>query len=569
LAEVRAAAIKDSESFEAWLEQQPENYVNKFACAIASRCAMRVLPWVGSSLYQPFENAAIFNTFRCLIAMSWSAKIDFALSGYKLIPTGSNLITSCVPSNFNFVVTQPYERVDGIKSTMFAVRTFCESVTFAKHTIEQAERILNDTNWRSIRFDAEFLETEKNSETLSNYSLWTEIPFGYEAKFELLKDRLEKYYKLENWTIWFEWYENVCQGKPAFTAVGDQAKALERRIALGDGRPDFWDRTPAEVNAEIKSWVDAAREVREPETDFEIEPQNQLGDEDFNSRPASLETKVQEGVVVLAHQEPLLDLPVNSAEAATADLAKGLEKMAEEAASAQADPRIVAFLNNAAGTIKNAIYDQEKLFESGRNQKALSSYSETVSAEWNPLLAAHYHGLVVQFAQVLNHFEAWREFIAKPISAAEPIVPSELATQAEEIEKALNQHKSAFAEKVLFKLNTLTTAFRLAVNRMQFDDPSNPMQLQTLEAMQSDLAVSIYNVLLSYLQRGFYRFGGNFLDGSGRALDIFSDKAGYVVVFLPLGLAVRYLIKKYPDLYGTVVKAMKSLKQLWKDTEPN
>jgi hypothetical protein len=213
------------------------------------------------------------------------------------------------------------------------------------------------------------------------------------------------------------------------------------------------------------------------------------------------------------------------------------------------------------------LHDQTKLFESGRNQKALSRYSETVDAEWSPILGAQYHGLVVQFAQVLNHFEAWREFIAKPVVAAVPLAPLELAEDVEEIYEELIKVKAAFADVVLVKLKNLTNSFQQAVNRWQIDDPSNPINAQIIEAMQSDLAVSVSNVLLSLAQWGFEHYGVLAVGGIGGVLVAGRNKVGSFASDFIKGAILGKLQKSYPELYGTIVRSFKALKKFENDTK--
>jgi hypothetical protein len=286
-----------------------------------------------------------------------------------------------------------------------------------------------------------------------------------------------------------------------------------------------------------------------------------LEEDDYKSRPASVETAVRNGVVVLAHDEPLSDLGANTAKAAAADLAQGLKQLASEAASAQADRRIVDFLLKAADTIEQAVHDQTKLFESGRNQKALDRYSETVDSEWSPILGAQYHGLVVQFAQVLNHFEAWREFIAKPVVAAVPIAPAELAANVEEIYDELIKVKAAFADVVLVRLHSLALTFRQAVSRLQIDDASFPMNAQVVEVLLSDLVVSVSNVLLSLAQLGYQH-------ASGLAIAA-ATSVSFFARNLVVGAILDKLQKSYPQLYGIIVKSFKALNKFEKDTKPD
>jgi hypothetical protein len=65
------------------------------------------------------------------------------------------------------------------------------------------------------------------------------------------------------WKIWVEWFESVFAGQPAFNLPEAIAKELEIRIALGDGRSDFWDRKPELVNADVTKWLTDAKALAE------------------------------------------------------------------------------------------------------------------------------------------------------------------------------------------------------------------------------------------------------------------------------------------------------------------
>lgn len=122
---------------------------------------------------------------------------------------------------------------------------------------------------------------------------------------ELLKKQLTSA-PLNNdlWGVWIDWYRNISQGRAAFDHVGAaKLQALERRIALGDGKKDFWDRAPNVVNNEIEGWVRDAREpdvdergtlpsefkLRPPQsaaTQFSISPNGQISLQSDSLRPA-------------------------------------------------------------------------------------------------------------------------------------------------------------------------------------------------------------------------------------------------------------------------------------------
>ena len=427
---------------------------------------------------------------------------------------------------------------------------------------------------KQIRWDANQLQQSSDWSTLLLARLWHDEHPSWHGEY-LWFEHLLQSIKLRkfNFGVWSQWYAAVYTGKPVFGIRSFEIRRiLERNIALGstDGtfNKAFWERDTSEINADIARWVEEARQQDERLRAIGEGDTETLTDEDFRSKPASIQTTVRDGKVVLERDDPLTDLQSQTAEAATKDLADGLRQIAEEARLAQADPRAVAFLGQCATAIEAAVHDQTKLFESGRNQKALESYAATVDAEWGSLLSSRYSGLVAQFAQTLMRFDAWRAFVAKPVESGESIDPVEMSNNVEAAVEALSKHEAAFSDAVLQRLRTLSNNFRLAVHRQQIDDAAHPGWMQVPEVLQSDVAVSLSNVLLSYGQSVLQHVGPKIVDGAIAAGDKAANATGALLVTALLGGVLVYLHKKYPSLYGTVIKTIKKVRAVIKETEP-
>ncbi len=546
---VRFDEVVDQKSFERWLTSLPKEQSIPISVILAHRIAMRVLPLAAmpQDFGEPHFASALVKVLRCgaitQVACTYSTKEIRAAADSAYL----NAVHRA-PLNTRAAWAAADTAAFETSSTNSDVaKKAAQTAAFASFASDRAPDI-----WNCLGRDLRLLEEGISVANLLEIPLWTERYEWWNYAWNTMQ-RIPTVPEntLDRWDIWLEWYRNVSFGFPAFANCGDNLKALERRIALGDGRKDFWDREPGDINREIALWIDEARRLAAvvPTTEG-----------DFESRPASIETMVRGGLVVLARDEPLADLAAATADAAVVDLAHGLRHLSSEAALAQADRRIVEFLSEAAKAVEKAAHDQSKLFESGRNQKALSNYSATVDTEWSPILVAQYHGLVVQFAQVLNHFEAWRKFIAKPIVAAVPIAPAELATHVEAIASSLEEVKAAFKPDVLFKLKSLAQSFRQAINRWQIDDPSHPINAQVLEAMQSDIAVSVSNVLLSLARTGFEHHAGYLIAGTVGAAGIFARN-------LIVGTILDRLQRSYPSVYTIIVSSFKALKKFEKDTK--
>jgi hypothetical protein len=556
--------VVDEDSFGRWLMALYFSDIKPIARILAVRIRLRVLPFVILTRKYHSEDGwlAFILALRCNVA-SRVASIRPKYDILEVYRTASINIFDLSSSYAGFQYNHEKSFFAFCSNSYSVERDEGESILATQIAADLTARAVfpeEETIWQSLRQDLRFIEDGLDNEALLKKPLWLDAPEWWNDAWQEMQNNLLSPENIgDRWDIWLDWYWNVSKGFDAFQGLGYKLVDFERRIALGDGREDFWNREAGDINREIAKWI---AEAREPEMNAPLD------EADFKSRPASIETAVRGGLVVLAHDVPLSDLSANTAQAAATDLAQGLKQLASDPAAAQVDPRIAELLLRAAQAIEQAVHDQTRLFESGRNQKALSRYSETVDAEWSPILAAQYHGLVVQFAQVLNHFEAWREFIAKPIVAAVPIKPAEFVTDVEEIYQGLTKNRAAFADVVLVRLQTLTISFREAVNRLQGDDASNPVATQIIEAMQSDLAVSVSNVVLSYLQREFQHYGALFVDGAALVIDNGVLAAGGLAATAAIHAIGHKLQKHYPDLYGTIVKAIKALRKFKKDTEP-
>jgi hypothetical protein len=581
-----AGEIKDIESFKAWLATRPTHSRQQELLTIAHRSTLRLLPyaiakWVSRLPVDGWLLAAM----RCATSVRTSL-----LSGllpevllYELITLLHQ--TTAATGDLSLRTQDDAKLSQALRTLAYVIEDFIPdrfeggALSAIAYSCDLDLYVFFSNGnylWQCVSLDAKEFSNGQDVVRVVNSELWpiNVVPTQVAALNESSWAKA-----LINGSVFVEWYSFVSKGFPIFNIRSASIRnTLERNIALGssDGKfaEAFWKRNPAAINADISRWVEDARaedaKLRRTPEDTETEVGTEtLAEEDFQSRPASVETTVRNGKVVLLHETPHTDLPLSTAETAAADLAKALRQVAAEASAAQADQRFVGFMHNAAVAIDRAVHNQEQLFESGRNQKTLDAYSKTVDAEWNAILAARYHALIAQFAQTLNHFEAWRNFVAKPVSAAEQVKPEELAATAETVVEGLTRHSAVFANSVLQKLHWLVVRFRQKVNTLQADDAAHPMSAQVYEALQSDLAISLSNTLLSYVQSGLIRFGGKIADGAVSAADKIGNGVGYVAVIAIVGVSIGVLQRQYPGLYGTIVKAIKALRKLNKETDPN
>ena len=107
--------------------------------------------------------------------------------------------------------------------------------------------------------DIAFLvEQKQNWYKLVDIPLWPkETPRSILQYWTVKSMQLERFG--QGWEVWIDWIDAILEGNPLFGLPTSISKNLEARIAVGDNRPDFWNRAPGIINAEIASWVEEVR----------------------------------------------------------------------------------------------------------------------------------------------------------------------------------------------------------------------------------------------------------------------------------------------------------------------
>jgi hypothetical protein len=137
-----------------------------------------------------------------------------------------------------------------------------ESVVAATACVDEFDSV---EYYKAITADVLHLEHEESLIDILNSPLWPqgEPEFWKEADRDFQSMLATFQAGKGHWHIWAEWYHSVVQGQSAFNLPEQIAKELEIRVALGDGRKDFWNRAPELINAEISRWLSEAREQAE------------------------------------------------------------------------------------------------------------------------------------------------------------------------------------------------------------------------------------------------------------------------------------------------------------------
>ena len=298
-----AAEIKDRESFEAWLTSLPGLDQHKTSLVLASRTALRVLPILGSRPPNSVSARLLLETLRAIIISRLAVKSPTQ----EILKAALSQVDGADFSDRAF--HSPVSNAARFAAYTSAAITGNEAAAFAGDVADYAHDAASEGIWEAISADAVSLETTGfTPDTLISQPLWPNGPSEWWAistkEFGNILLEFNKYSPLgfptpKDWPIWLEWLNSVANGNQSFNLSKDVAEALEMRVALGDGRTDFWKfenpivasgpisnsgflgqkgvgaigtvgsfdgtvsealiRTPELINAEIAGWVRDAR----------------------------------------------------------------------------------------------------------------------------------------------------------------------------------------------------------------------------------------------------------------------------------------------------------------------
>ena len=241
---VEIADIKDRDSLEAWLEEQPR----EVAIWIASRAAARVLPvWWDAVLTEVRANdfdLGILPILRRLLISSLAAvnlnegirvaaDSMVSLSGGRLVAVVSNVLASSRAAHAaaSVVTSRPAAAVAAI-------------------AVDESSRAVSDADfgalWAPVRTDAEQAAGGDIPDVLA---LWTDGRGPLEEKWRAIVWQMTNSEGADGWQFWIEWYDALLDGRPM---LGDAALSWEmlEEIALIDTAT--WDAGPEVVNPVIR-----------------------------------------------------------------------------------------------------------------------------------------------------------------------------------------------------------------------------------------------------------------------------------------------------------------------------
>ena len=272
--------IKNSDDLREWLKGKPREY----SVVIASRIALRVLPIVGRIYSEDIDSITQndlikYNFFINLI--SWSAP-NIPPNYMKLIEDAAheaNSIINAGKKTLNALIIFS----SATSATMTAVRAAEVNHGFnAADAVNAAHVSVRDSKaaphaiYAAISTDTNLIDQGMKPKSLAKQLLWQDVqPAGMNKRWQELKKNLLALN--QDWDVWIDWYEDILVGRNWAGLPDDLVEKLAIKIA--SQTDDWWEQTPALVNADMKKWLDAARaEVKasspSPDLPAEPEPQN-------------------------------------------------------------------------------------------------------------------------------------------------------------------------------------------------------------------------------------------------------------------------------------------------------
>ena len=293
MTEIPEGGFTDGGQLEAWLTKLPKKSQRPTSIIVANRAAIRIMPLIARQI--SYSNSFILAMFviRSIIISRVGGKFanfeiinaasvagdDDAAYAMSIFPTDyTESAAAAAIAAANSVNTWDNRTADFV-STMSAAAAAADSVSrllahnftnaahdhgYQPHAAARSSyaKAAKDSFWLATTHDAQAVE-EKTA-NFRDMSLWSgSAPNWWKEerdKFNLvLSSGLSSIAGSNPWLVWRDWYDSRVDGGPSWGLTEKIADELETRIALGDGREDFWDRDPAEVNAEIAEWVEDAR----------------------------------------------------------------------------------------------------------------------------------------------------------------------------------------------------------------------------------------------------------------------------------------------------------------------
>ena len=362
--------IKSRDDLEKWLNSLPEDIRWQAATVIASRAALRVLPFLEGWL-QESERIAIKT-----VLPNFYASIFSWLSSVNIIECRSTKI-------YELVVKSASDSADIAvqnATNSVAARAAASAITAATYAARACDKQLNDAitasfaaaTWDSITKDANDIIHVITSvkKFMIETPLWTDPPDGIITHWNSMKHLLLAR-EGEHWEVWTTWYDarlDPSQRIPCYSPP--DLKLEEARVLLPD---ELWRQGPAAVNARIRERIEEsgfadkeARDAKPPDV-----PEQE---------PATIEVE-WEGDRLIMRRRPvkLGDMPdetlLAALQALRQQLRQTLETLQADQSANAIDRRIIEELRQVVDLLPgSAPVDLAQLIQLAMQVDALRAY---------------------------------------------------------------------------------------------------------------------------------------------------------------------------------------------------
>src|SRR6056297_2331593 len=245
--------IRDRESLEAWLEDQPR----EVAVWIASRAAARALPiWWQAVLIEDWarkRDLAALPVLRCLLKTVVFAKMsknDLAMAATQAfaaakamdsISDSGSAIALAATINAAASASRSVDTDAAVANAAAQSAKIMHSASTGAAVVVAAEAA-----WTAVETDA---KNSLDGVLPNSIPLWSIQAHPLKPEWKGIRRRVQSQSDAADWQFWIEWYDALLDGRPMLGDAGRTWEMLER-IALID--PATWDRGPEVVNPVIR-----------------------------------------------------------------------------------------------------------------------------------------------------------------------------------------------------------------------------------------------------------------------------------------------------------------------------
>ena len=362
-------SITSGEELEAWLQDKPRDW----AQVIASRVALRVLPLLEAALYVMSPGSGLGQQ-NMMIAFR-ANHISWAIHKYQARNVARSAVDAAdaVDADAGYIAFAAYPAAEATNAARFAAKAAggvaadvaLYASTAAKHASNAATRTADDPSggdviWNSITSDAASLIRGMASVELIEQPLrlddagrilsgrskipeWARTPFDPRANGNSLRRA--------GFGIWIDWYRALLPNSMTALPSSYFGEKIDLRIV---DQPDaWWNREPAEINAEITGWM----EEREPTPHgYQQEATDVDSAELLAQRPAAHQFSEAGGLIVAEAIKGRLD-PTSFGEGIWREVLGKAEALRSRLERTQAPDHVKDTINRLIATLGGSLSD--------------------------------------------------------------------------------------------------------------------------------------------------------------------------------------------------------------------